>query len=409
MPPCEEPALPVAVPVLPDLDPAVPAAVPGLPNAEPALPVAATVLPANEPAPTLPMPPTAAMAPVLPLPATRASFLTEQPATLPPTSGAAQPVVTMPAGQCCNRDTCGPKQCAAIFTPFMLGDFSGPLANLFSDVKIAEGESPRPVDRVFYQYNYYNNLNKARWTSPTEPIHNVELGRHTFGFEKTFLNQSVSLGLRVPFNSISADGKPFHLVPDPTTGTLVTSTADEGFDTMLLGNVSAIVKAVLCENRQTGSLISGGATISVPTASNVKIDPGMSVIAYMQPFVGYILNRDEWFVQGFSSLTVPLVSAQSIVMFNDIGVGYWLMRNRSGMITGVAPTMEMHVATPLRQSDPNSAEFGDGLRVFDVFDMTIGATILFGNSATLGLGMVVPLTGPKPFDVEVLAQLNYRF
>ena len=291
----------------------------------------------------------------------------------------------------------------------MLGDFSGPLANLFSDVKIAEGESPRPMDRVFYQYNYYNNLNKARWTSPTEPIHNVELGRHTFGFEKTFLNQSVSLGLRVPFNSISAEGKPFHLVPDPTTGTLVTSTADEGFDTMLLGNVSAIVKAVLCENRQTGSLISGGATISVPTASNDKIDPGMSVIAYMQPFVGYILNRDEWFVQGFSSLTVPLVSTQSIVMFNDIGVGYWLMRNRSGLITGVRRrwkcTWPRRCGRVIRIL-PSSAM---GCGVFDVFDMTIGATILFGNSATLGLGMVVPLTGPKPFDVEVLAQLNYRF
>src|SRR4051812_22350891 len=32
------------------------------------------------------------------------------------------------------------------FTPFMLGDFVGPVGNLFTNFKIAEGESPRPVD-----------------------------------------------------------------------------------------------------------------------------------------------------------------------------------------------------------------------------------------------------------------------
>src|SRR5437764_857672 len=51
----------------------------------------------------------------------------------------------------------------APFTPFMLGDFVGPVANQFSDVKIAEGESPRPTDRVFIKFNYYDNLSKNRW------------------------------------------------------------------------------------------------------------------------------------------------------------------------------------------------------------------------------------------------------
>src|SRR4051794_38808451 len=33
------------------------------------------------------------------------------------------------------------------FVPFMLGDFSGPLANPMTDLKISEGESPIPLDR----------------------------------------------------------------------------------------------------------------------------------------------------------------------------------------------------------------------------------------------------------------------
>ena len=73
------------------------------------------------------------------------------------------------------------------FTPFMLGDFVGFVTNQFSDMKIAEGESPQPLDRVFYRFNWYNNVAPARWTSPTETIHNVNLYRNVFGFEKTFL------------------------------------------------------------------------------------------------------------------------------------------------------------------------------------------------------------------------------
>src|SRR5262245_17036944 len=48
------------------------------------------------------------------------------------------------------------------FIPYMLGDFVGPVANLFNDAKIAEGDSPRPVDRVFYRFNWFNNVDKSR-------------------------------------------------------------------------------------------------------------------------------------------------------------------------------------------------------------------------------------------------------
>src|SRR4051812_14211454 len=150
------------------------------------------------------------------------------------------------------------------FTPFMLGDFVGPVANQFSDVKIAEGESPRPVDRVFYKFNYYNNLNKPRWADPTEPIHNVDLYRHVFGLEKTFLDQRVSFGLRVPFYTLDAEAKDFHLASDPNTGALVGVSGGPGFNSTQFGNVAAIAKGVLWEDRQTGSLISAGATLSFP-------------------------------------------------------------------------------------------------------------------------------------------------
>jgi hypothetical protein len=295
----------------------------------------------------------------------------------------------------------------------MLGDFTGPVANLFSAVKIAEGESPRPLDRAFVKFNYYNNLNKARWTNPTEPIHNVDLFRYTVGMEKTFFDESVSLGLRIPFYTMTADAKEFRAVPDPAAGGLVPLPGGPGFDTSHFDNIVAIAKAVLWEDRSTGNLISAGATISFPTASSKKLDPGMSTLMFMQPFGGFIWTSDDLYVHGFSSITLPVASAESIVLFNDVGVGYFAYRASaaSSLVTAVGPTLELHVATPLRSPDPDVDIFGfrDGLRLSDVVNVTLGTTVLLADRSTLGVGVVSPLTGPKPFDVEAIVQFNYLF
>jgi hypothetical protein len=330
----------------------------------------------------------------------------------PITSGQPPAAVFMPA---CDAACQAPGACNANhsdrFTPFMLGDFVGPVANQFSDVKIAEGESPAPVDRMFYKFNYYNHLDPSRWLDPREPIHNVDLYRHVFGLEKTFFDGKVSLGLRVPFYTLDAQAKDFRTVS--ILGNDIVVPGGPAIDTTQFGNISAIVKAVLMEDKETGSLFSAGATLSFPTASSKLINPGQSILAYMQPFGAFILNRGDFFVQGFMSVTLPLASAESIVLFTDLGVGYHVYHAdaRSSWLTDIAPTLEIHIADPLRQADPSVFEFGifDGVRLHNVVDFTFGSTFEFASRATLGVGVVVPVTGPKPFDVEALAQLNYRF
>ena len=323
-----------------------------------------------------------------------------------------QPQYTGTAGTACFPQAAAP--CvppARPFTPFMLGDFVGPVANQFSDVKIAEGESPAPVDRVFLKFNYYNNLDKSRWRDPTEPIHNVDLYRYSLGFEKTFFDQRFSFGLRVPFYTLDAAGKSFRLLPVLGTEGIPVP-GSPGFDVTEFGNVSAVAKLVLWENRPTGSLISAGATVSLPTASAKLINPGSSTLTYVQPFAGFIVNRGDLFFQGFTSVTAPIASAESIVFFADVGAGYYLYRNpNGGLLTGFAPTLELHLADPLRQADPKVLDFGifDNAKLHNVVDCTLGGTFEFANRATLGVGFVVPFTGPKPFDVEALAQLNDRF
>jgi hypothetical protein len=355
------------------------------------------------PATPLPMPATLPDVPATPPPVPMTQPIS---ALLPPTS---HPMITAPAGDNwfqtnCSADTGHVQH----FTPFMLGDFIGPVANLFSDVKIAEGESPRPVDRAYYRFNYYDNIDQPEARDPRRSFHNVNLYQNVFGFEKTFFDRTVSLGLRVPFYTMTADGKDF-IVTD-ATGTPTLQHGDS-FSETEFGNVAAIAKAVLWENKQTGSLLSAGATLSFPTASSVRLNPGQSILAYMQPFVGVILQDGDLFVQGFSSLTIPIARTESIVFFNDLGVGYHMYRANSGMIHDIAPTLEMHIATPIRQPDPAVFEFGivDDVRLHNVVDFTLGATVEMEGGATLGLGLCVPVTSPRPFDIEFIAQLNYRF
>lgn len=294
----------------------------------------------------------------------------------------------------------------------MLGDYAGFVANGFSDLKIAEGESPLPLDRVFYRVNYFNNLSKYRWEDPTEPIHNVALFRQVFGFEKTFLDSRVSIGVRIPFNTLDAQAKDTVLLPAPGGGSVV-APGGPGFASTQFGNVTAILKVPVWEDRGTGSVFSAGAALTFPTASSTLLSPGVSTASHFQPYGAFILRRGDAFVQGFTSIVLPIVRVESILLFVDLGAGYYVYRSDAGrrFLTAVAPTFEVHVTDPLRQPVSQVYNLGlfDTLKIDNVAALTLGTTFEFYHRATLGVGFVSPVTGPKPYDWEVLAQLNYRF
>ena len=62
-----------------------------------------------------------------------------------------------------------------------------------SGPKISEEQSPMPRDRVFFNYNYFNN---ARSDCPN-------VAGRVFGFEKTFLDGAASVELRLPFTKLT--------------------------------------------------------------------------------------------------------------------------------------------------------------------------------------------------------------
>jgi hypothetical protein len=242
--------------------------------------------------------------------------------------------------------------------------------------KISENESPRPLDRVFINFNYFNNLSTFGGPNP-------DLYRETFGFEKTFLDGNASFGLCVPL-----------LQKDGSAG----GVGVDGF-----GDVTVIGKYAFINDRDTGNVLSGGLAVTAPTGRDPF--PGFSLHStLLQPWAGFIYSDDQFFVHGFSSLVVPTDVRDVIVMFNDIGVGYRAYKACDQAISAIIPTLEAHVTTPFNHRNVN-----DVVNVPDQVDLTAGVHVGLYNRAFLTLGGAVPVTGPKPFDFELIAQLNYRW
>jgi hypothetical protein len=243
--------------------------------------------------------------------------------------------------------------------------------------KIADNESPRPTDRVFVTYNYYNSL--TTFGGPTFDLH-----REMIGFEKTFFDGNASIGMRLPF--LQLDGL-------------------SGVDSTDVGDLSVIFKWAFLNDLSTGNVLSGGIVVTIPTGDDIQtVNGGTIHDTLLQPYVGGIWNCGDFYFHGFSSIVVPTVSRDMTFLSNDFGIGYWLTKNNDGFCRAIVPTIEGHLFTPLDHRDPNGTVFAT-----DYFEMTGGVYfVLHGNSA-LGIAVGVPLTGPKPYDVEAIVSFNCRF
>jgi hypothetical protein len=318
-------------------------------------------------------------------------------------SAGAQPAVQPPSdafAQASQTPEAGPGDSPS-FTPNMQGDLIGFIGgqiitgpqgttrivrvpiNSAGAYKIAENESPRPTDRAFLTYNYYNDVLGS--LNPGFPA--LGFHRQVAGFEKTLLDGNASVGLRLPF---------FQL------------TGQSDVDDSGIGDLTVITKYAFINDRCTGDVLSAGLCITVPTGEdNVDLIGGILNTTYLQPWGGFIVNMNrDWFVQGFSAVLVPLDDEFVTLLMNDIAIGYWLRRdNRCGLINSIVPMIECHVTNPLNHRGSDNLPVGFP----DVVNMTYGVNLRsnFGWGVTAGVGH--PLTGPKLFDFECLVQVNYQF
>lgn len=258
----------------------------------------------------------------------------------------------------------------------------------YAAFKISENESPRPTDRVFATYNYYNNLPTSSFT-PGFDVH-----RETVGFEKTFFDGSASIGVRVPFLQLSGAEQVLSAF----------NISDGQF-----GDVSVIGKYAFYDDRSTGNLLSGGLMITAPTGqSNYVVNGNRIHSTLLQPWTGGIWGlSDNLFVHGFSSIVIPTEGADVTAWYNDLGLGYWLRKGRTDrFFHGIVPTAEVHVGTPLTNRGDNNV---NQVHISDYCSIVGGVNFVFWRNSTLGFAAGAPVVGPKPWDMEGHVSVNFRF
>lgn len=255
--------------------------------------------------------------------------------------------------------------------------------------KVSENESPRPGDRVYFMFNYFDDM----FGAVNRQVGNIgafDQHREGIGFEKTFLNGWSSIGMRLPVSTIWSNS----VLPE------LQETDPE------LGDLTMIFKVSPYYDPRTQNVFTFGLAVSLPTAQGVS-EPFNSTA--LQPFIGWIWTFGDLYFQGFTAVDVPTDSNDVTLLFNDIGVGYWIYRTvrPDSVVTGVAPTLEAHINNPLNHR--GAFDFLDPAGTADWVSITVGTTFQFYGRSTLALGGNMPVTGPKPYDFEILCQLNWYF
>ncbi len=258
-----------------------------------------------------------------------------------------------------------------------------PITGQYSGFAISDDESPRPVDRVFLSYNYFSDVSRS--TIPAS-IPSINAERQLIGFEKTFLSGDASVGVRLPFLQYNGFGD---------------------IEDNAIGDLSVIFKFAWLNDQETGDILSTGLVVTAPTGTaNVELADGSFAphATLIQPWGGFIYNMQQIFFQGFSSFAVPTDRRDPTLFMNSIAAGWWLYKNpNSEYLNAVVPVAELHVNTPLdHRSTAEQIYFQDELNA------TVGVYATF-KRFTIGGAVGVPFVGPRPYNVEAIANINVRF
>jgi hypothetical protein len=257
------------------------------------------------------------------------------------------------------------------------------LAARYSGVLITDNDNPRPQDRVYGGFNYYDHIG----ASLNPGLGAVNYQRQMGGFEKTFLGGDASFGMRLP---------------------VVQQYGPQGVGgTHNVGDLSLIWKYAIINNRQTGDLWSAGLVLTTPTGSGTAtlLDGTTAPHSVLfQPWTGVVRVFDRAYVQGITSLVVPSDHRDPTLWNNSLAAGYYLYRTTADRwLTAIVPTAEVHVRTPLNDRNPAGLVF-----LQDQVNFTGGVHFRF-NRAVLSAAVNVPVVGPRPWGTEAMAFFNFYF
>ena len=329
---------------------------------------------------------------------------------------------------CCHS---GYACCCRRSVPNMLGDISlgapfvvrNAARNLRADrpfARVATNNNVMPQTRFGVSYHHYEDAPR-QWTNAGVVQHTIDIDEVQFHFEKSFCCDAYSLQLNVPLYETVAFEQ---------------NAATFGDSDVELGNISIGAKAVVYED--CCSAVSAGLLVELPTMGEHS-GPGLLVENdswYFTPYLGmqYTPN-DCWFAHGFVSYRIrsdDLETTQAAVavvpspidadrLMVDAGVGYWLFRDccGCGLVTGLAPTLELHYMTYTEEQDNRTIFQTTFFDRVDYLNLTLGATAELCTGGSLASGLLVSLrdntvTGgnldsDRPYDWGFILQYNHRY
>jgi hypothetical protein len=257
-----------------------------------------------------------------------------------------------------------------------------PVAGRYSGVQVTENDSPRPDDRVFVGHHYYDGLA----SSLNSTIGGFQQHRSMVGFEKTFADGAASLGMRLPFIQL-------------------TGPAGLGGDS--IGDLTVVLKYAAYADYERMNFFTLGFAVTAPTGAQGGVLADGSSIPHsvlLQPWAGFVRSGERAYLQGITNLIIPTDGRDITILGNSIGFGYWLYRgNPDRRLPAITPTAEFHLRTPLSNRGPDELVYFQ-----DQVNITGGAHFRWRRVVFSG-AVCVPVVGPRPWDIEAIANLNILF
>ena len=283
-------------------------------------------------------------------------------------------------------------------------------------VRLSDNNSARPQDRVFVDFNYFNNVPLFEET---------DVRRMTPGIERTFNNRLFGKG------SIEAR------IPMAITlnSNVVTDGPNES-DYTEFGNIHFTLKRVLKQNKYFVSTL--GLGIDLPTADDFSLglSDGTELVTvdnealHLVPFLAFLYTpNDRFFAHAFFQFDFDVNGNATFINddlvgpstyagrwhdpsqgFVDLSAGSWLFRNRRDrLLSGLAFMGELHYSAPMQDADViQSGNFvvGNADSQVEVLDGTVGMHLQFRQNTAVSVGYSAPLTDDRVFDGEARLSIN---
>jgi hypothetical protein len=302
-----------------------------------------------------------------------------------------------------------------------------PIAGGDRRFKISENMSPLPRDRVYYAFNGFQQ--GARTFDGRE----IDVNRHTFGAEKTFLDRTASVEFRMPIIQGASAVQSFDF----------NQQNDDGVE---FGNMTIIPKIMLSEGDR--HIVSAGLGINLPTAREGAITFNGNLAqrfltidnqsVHLSPFLGLLLlPGSNTYIISFAQVdfdtagnnvvdgagnVLGVYQDQNLFHF-DVAVGRYFYRNDGARLSGLSAQIEIHYTSTLQDADEVSFSGGDIFNPYnrlDLLTLTGGLNFQFWNTSWLTVGCAVPvresqydrrydLHPERPFDAEVQVLFNRYF